>query len=337
MSYKPQHPPFWKTRKALSRLPLATQLCAAAMCGALTMFVLQSSVSRKLLHQQNQSRSIASSTSDVVEYNLKDKPKPIVVVAAGLPRTGSTWVYNVLRILMRIRDPNSVAGWYADLIAIWKNHKTHRYDNMKVSWLEAYRSLNTSLLLKMHGPGPFKLFSHGKPLSHSADLTVITHRDLRTEVRSWVYQNWNSSIHAGDIENTPFGDATQWVRVAHHILNERKTTINSIGDGRFLDIRYEEWNQHDLDAQIRVVATLANQLDWDFTDSDLRAAAIEAARLEAPAAGAVLMYNPVNKLHPGHTRIDSDHPSFKIALEKGYNAITEDPDCNAFLRSKHYI
>ena len=189
----------------------------------------------------------------------------------------------------------------------------------------------------MHGPGPFKHFSKGKSLQHAADLTVITHRDLRTEVRSWVYQNWNDSIHSGDIANTPFGNPSKWIRVAEHILNERKSTLNSIGDGRYLDIRYEDWNGKSISQQIPVVRKIANELQYRFTYAELRAAAVEAARLEPPATGAVLMYNPVNKLHPGHTRIDSTNPAFKKALSNGLDAITSDPACRAFLQSKHYL
>lgn len=238
---------------------------------------------------------------------------------------------------MRMRDPNTVAGWYADLINIWKNHKTGRYDNMKVSWLDAYKSLNTSILIKMHGPGPFKLFSRGAPLGAAANLTVITHRDLRSEVRSWVYQNWNDSIHSGDIADTPFGDPAQWVRVAGHILHERKMTVASIGEGQYLDIRYEDWTGKGIAAQVKIIEEMANELDWDFTEDELHAAAYEAARLEAPAIGAVLMYNPVNKLHPGHNRIDATNPAFQRAMEQGYKAIIDDPDSHTFLSDMNYL
>lgn len=238
---------------------------------------------------------------------------------------------------MRKRDPNTVAGWYADLIAVWKNHKTGKYDNMKATWLEAYRSLNTSLLLKMHGPGPFKLFSRGGKLSELVDLTVITHRDLRTEVRSWIYQNWNSSVHRGEIDNTPFGHPHQWVRVAQHILNERRATMESIGAGKYLDIRYEEWMGKGVNAQLDVVRKLANELNWSFTEDELRAVVVETGRLQPPANGALLLYNPVNKLHPGHIRVNTNNLEFQQALGRGYQAILDDPTCNKFLKRMKYV
>lgn len=326
---KVSHPPFWRTRRTLARLPLPTQLACATLCGALAVVVLHVLLLRPLR---------APNPIAHAERQLRlGRPKPLVIVAAGLPRTGSTWVFNVLRILLRMRDPNSVAGWYADLINIWKNHKTHRWDHMRETWLDAYRSLNTSLLLKMHGPGPFRGFSHGSSLESSTDLTVITHRDLRTEVRSWVYQNWNASIHAGDISKTPFSNSEEWVRVAHHILTERKNTLESIGQGKAIDIRYEDWNDKPFPVQIKVIREMAIHLDWDFTNWELRYAAVEAARLEPPAQGAILMYNPVSKLHAGHTRVDASGSAFQAALHGGYKAIYEDPQCKAFLREKRYI
>lgn len=327
MTTRSSHPLFWRTRKSLTRLPIATLLTIAAVGGALAMLVAQSFFTTLL----NKAPGYGIAT------RLPSRPQPLVIVAAGLPRTGSTWVYNVIRILARIRDPNSVAGWYADLINIWKNHKTGRYDHMKESWLAAYKSLNTTLVIKMHGPGPFKLFSHGAPLGKQANLTVITHRDLRTEVRSWVYQNWNASIHAGNIGSTPFGDPNQWVRVARHILDERRSTLSSVGSGRVLDIRYEDWNKKSLVQQVLVIKKIADELDWPYTREELVATAVEAARLEPPANDAVLMYNPVNKLHPGHTRVDAKNPTFVNALEKGFRAIEKDVDSHSFLKSKRYL
>lgn len=325
MIYTSYHPSFWRTRKALPRLPLYFQLSVSFILGLCAALLLLSSTRPSCTHSASLPLSYISN------------PRPLIVVAAGLPRTGSTWVYNVLRILMRKRDPNTIAGWYADLIAIWKNHKTAKYDHMKESWLEAYKSLNTSLLLKMHGPGPFKLLSRGGKLGKMADLTVITHRDLRTEVRSWVYQNWNSSIHSGGIAKTPFGDPQQWVRVAQHVLNERTQTMRSIGTGKYLDIRYEEWMGKSVNVQIDVIRTLAKGLDWHFTEQQLRDVLFEAERLQPPANGAILMYNPVNKLHSGHTRVDANDPQFQQVLERGYQAILDDFACNEFLRKMNYV
>lgn len=324
MTYKYPHLPLWHIRKTLSRLSLSLQLSAAFTFGLFTAVLLLAT-----FHPSHiRSTSVPSLNTS--------SPRPLVVVAAGLPRTGSTWLYNVLRILMRKRDPNTVAGWYADLISLWKNHKTGKYRYMNATWLEAYKSLNTSLLLKMHGPGPFKLFSRGGKLSELADLTVTSHRDLRTEVRSWVYQNWNSSIHSGDINHTPFGDPRQWVRVARHILNERRATVESIGMGKYLDIGYEEWMGRGIETQTHVVGRLAAELDWNFTEHELRDVVDETERLQPPAEGALLMYNPINKLHPGHTRVDADNPQFQQALERGYQAILNDPMCNEFLKTMKY-
>lgn len=306
-----------------------------------TLFLLQALFGVEILPSSSSAANVeekmASARAARDERLLASRPRPLVVVAAGLPRTGSTWIYNVLRILMRQRDPNTIAGWYADLQNIWRNHKTHRYDNMQVSWLTAYKSLGTSILIKMHGPSPFRGFSRGLSLGEGADLTVLTHRDLRSEVRSWVYQNFNSSVHAGKVDDTPFGDSAQWVRVAHRILTERNSTLNSIGNGNYLDIRYEDWNDKDADAQLAIVRSIADKLEWHFDDDQLRDCILEAARIRPPDTGAVLMYNPVSKLHPGHTRIDAQDESFQKALQDGFHAIEEDDTTSRFLRSQGYL
>ncbi len=307
-----------------------------------TLFLLQALFGVQVLPGSHRSplhtSEIFDNSASREQRHLAAKPRQLIVVAAGLPRTGSTWVFNIIRILMRMRDPNSIAGWYADLMAIWKNHKTHRYDNMSISWLDAYKSLGTSLTIKMHGPGAFRSFSRGLTLATGADLTVLTHRDLRTEVRSWVYQNFNTSVHAGKIADTPFGDPSQWVRVAHRILHERNSTLASVGEsGKLLDIRYEDWSGKGTEAQMSVLRMIAAELDWEFSDEELREAALEAKRIRPPDNGAALMYNPVSKLHPGHTRIDASDPKFIAALNAGYEAIEQDPIAVKFLRTHGYM
>lgn len=345
MSVRPRGT-FRQTRRALSRVPTEHKVWAAALCGGFLVYILQElrqaytseagqPVMMPVPERSGSSVHSASARNDWL-IDSRPRPRPLVVIVAGLPRTGSTWVYNIARILMRIRDPNSIAGWYADLIAIWKNHKTHRYDNMKISWLDAYKSLNTSLVIKTHGPGAFKAFSRGKSLGEGADVTLLTHRDLRTEVRSWVYQNWNNSIHAGNIAHTPFADAAAWTRVAAHILRERNMTMESVGKGRYLDIRYEDWNRKGMQAQLQIVQKIAAELEWDFTARELRQAVIEASRIHPPAYDTVLMYNPVSKLHPGHERVDASDLKFQKALKAGYKAIEKDVDGGAFLRQQGY-
>jgi len=335
---------FFSTLLILQQLTDVQILSFSPSTSSLPISSDTNSIIAKFVHPSSASTSSYTYDSRQAEREereatlLASKPAPLVVVAAGLPRTGSTWIYNILRILMRIRDPNSIAGWYADLQAIWKNHKTHKYDHMEVSWLEAYRSLGTSILLKMHGPSAFRGFSRGDSLSTGANLTVLTHRDLRTEVRSWVYQNWNSSIHKGEIAKTPFIDPDMWVQIAHKILRERNTTLDSVGTGcRLLDIKYEDWNHKPEEVQLGIVQQLADALDWDFTITELKDAVLEAKRIHPPRDGARLMYNPVSKLHPGHRRVNSEDPAFVQALELGYKAIEDDEISGRFLRENGYM
>lgn len=75
------------------------------------------------------------------------KPRPIVVVSAGAIRSGSTVLYNALRILMRIRDPNTIFGWRRDLTQTLKTYGTPIPSNMTPA--NALRSSGTSVLVKV--------------------------------------------------------------------------------------------------------------------------------------------------------------------------------------------
>jgi len=269
---------------------------------------------------------------------LATSPKPIVVVAAGIPRTGSTWIFNILRILMRIRDPNSIAGWFEDLEGIWKSQNRHNYDDIGISWLEAYKSFGTSLLIKVHDPRSFEKFSKGYSLSDRANLTVLTYRDLRAEVKSWMYQRYNGSIHSGDIENTPFADPAEWVKVSRRVLLKRNLTLASVGTGsQLLDIKYEDWSKKSDEIQMNTVRKMANALQWDFTEEEMKDALMEEKRIISPSDSSYLSYNPVTGLHPSHGTVNSEEPAILKALEIGYEAIENDSISGEFLQQNGYM
>ena len=60
---------------------------------------------------------------------------------------------------------------------------------MKMLCPEALKSHNATLVLKRHGPGPLKRVSSVKRLEIAANLAMVTHKDLRSEVRSSVDHN----------------------------------------------------------------------------------------------------------------------------------------------------
>lgn len=46
------------------------------------------------------------------------------------------------------------------------------------------------------------------------------------------------------------------------------------GNGSYLDIRYEDWTGRDIDAPVRVIREMAQELKWEYTEDALRAAAM---------------------------------------------------------------
>jgi len=82
--------------------------------------------------------------------------QPIFVVAGGAPRTGSTFIYNILRILMRLRDPNTIAGpeWMLAKLVPENYTTTPVYDRIQL-----LRSMGTSVLLKLHTLHQYEVFA----------------------------------------------------------------------------------------------------------------------------------------------------------------------------------
>lgn len=79
----------------------------------------------------------------------------MIYLAAGLPRSGSTWLYNALRLLLTHVGTTLAAGWVGD----------------KAELMQA-----ENCLIKLHRPDP-DLFS--------ADFIFTCHRDLRDLVASY--------------------------------------------------------------------------------------------------------------------------------------------------------
>lgn len=259
---------------------------------------------------------------------LSQQPQPLVVVAAGLPRSGSTLMFNLLRVMLRQRDPNTVSGYVTDLKRMGGGRGN--------SSLEAYRALNTTVLVKTHGPVDWERFTGGRSLASSADLTVLTRRDLRDEARSLIFMEQISHIRR-PLRERPyaFEDPAHWVMVARTFVYARRATFKSVGRGRFVDVPYEKWNGETERLQIRWVRKLAKAMDWEFSEDEMRAALHETKRLRPPAYGA--MPHPVTQLHGNHVTKPIHHPRIENAVKEGYKAIAKDTLCRMFLRRFRYL
>lgn len=163
--------------------------------------------------------------------------RPLLVVAAGGSRAASTWVYNVARILLRVRDPNTVAGWYEDLAAMVGAYAqlvpgNDTYGEVgAASRLEALRSLDTSVLIKVHLVQEWATLLGGEhrppkagggrwgapwgradeppdvpmvELSEAADVVLTSHRDVREVVRSLRHMGWGTRVNPAAFSHPDF-------------------------------------------------------------------------------------------------------------------------------------
>ncbi|GAB0489106.1 hypothetical protein MMPV_000322 [Pyropia vietnamensis] len=173
--------------------------------------------------------------------------RPLLVVAAGGSRSASTWVYNVARILLRVRDPNTVAGWYEDLASMVGAYAqlvpgNDTYAEVgTASRLEALRSLDTSVLIKVHLVQEWATLLGGEyrpsqgwaaawgggslheqlpnvsitELSEAADVVLTSHRDVREVVRSLRHMGWGTRVNPAAFSHPDFCRRpydTRWMR-----------------------------------------------------------------------------------------------------------------------------
>jgi len=97
------------------------------------------------------------------EFALPTLRKPIFAISAGLPRTGSTGLYNMIRHWVMLADPDAVYGW--------------KYNPEEI---EAIVTEKVTLLVKLHHPYAFGsvkpdvvFFSHRKPSDTHCSLKMM--------------------------------------------------------------------------------------------------------------------------------------------------------------------
>lgn len=150
-------------------------------------------------------------------------PKPLIVYVGGGSRTGTTYVYNLLRILLRQRDPNLIHGWYEDLSIMAARYASpnpptspvfeHKEDNLD-QWkgsLEAYRHSGTTLLVKVHSLAHAIRLFDGCDHPHTelqdpncpVDFIISTHRDLGPQLASIRRMGWARRVYERDVNHDP--------------------------------------------------------------------------------------------------------------------------------------
>lgn len=89
---------------------------------------------------------------------------PFTVVVAGVPRSGSTWLYNAVRLLSKAAGLHTKGGWIGDI-------DPHHVPDCDLH------------LIKLHDP---------KDLTFAYDCLLSTHRDLSERLASLTRMGWLS-------------------------------------------------------------------------------------------------------------------------------------------------
>lgn len=256
-------------------------------------------------------------------------PKPIFVVAGGAPRTGSTFIFNVLRVLMRIRDPNTVASsnWMlAKLVP--ENRNLEEYDRIAL-----LRTMGSSILVKVHTAKQYYDFVgplHKHKFADEVDLLVTGYRDLREETLS-AFKMFVSNRTEWQVES-------KWSAICQALIRRRNSLIKEAGTVvPIVDIRYEDWKDGGDAVVLRLVRHLAVNLPWQYSEHDLLSTLAEVKRMRVPAGGEVgnrIEWHVSNLMSPKHISVELVSEGL-IAM--GIHAVNNEPICRQWLTEKHYV
>lgn len=256
-------------------------------------------------------------------------PTPLFVIAGGAPRTGSTLIFNILRVLLRIRDPNTVASsdWMLAKLVPQNNISTD-YDR-----IELLRSMGTSMLVKVHTKKQYYDFVgslHTRKFADEVDLLVTGYRDLREETVS-AYKMFAKN-------RTEYDSEIKWSELCKSLIRRRNSLIVEAGNKvPVVDIRYEDWKDGGSKEVTELIRKLARSIPWTYSESDIQDTFDEVQRLRVPSGGGKgsrVDWHLSNLMSPRH--ISREHLSEEL-VRKGMHAVINEPKCAKWLKDKRYV
>lgn len=305
-----------------------------ALVGLLTLVVLAFELVADLLfhlHRLNvpATTSFIEDTRNIQYLDATGAPKPIFVVAGGAPRTGSTFIFNVLRVLMRIRDPNTVASsnWMlAKLVP--ENRTLEEFDRIAL-----LRTMGTSILVKVHTAKQYYDFVgplHKHKFANEVDLLVTGYRDLREETVS-AFKMFAKNRAEWEVESKWSDMCQALIRRRNSLIKEARAVVPIV------DIRYETWKDGGDPTMLKLIHQLAANLPWNYTENDLLSTLAEVKRMRVPTGGEVgnrVEWHVSNLMSPKHISVENLNEEF---VTMGLRAIGNEPTCRQWLMEKHYV
>eukprot|EP01059_Diplonema_ambulator_P036739 TRINITY_DN9304_c0_g1_i1.p1 TRINITY_DN9304_c0_g1~~TRINITY_DN9304_c0_g1_i1.p1 ORF type:complete len:345 (+),score=79.39 TRINITY_DN9304_c0_g1_i1:932-1966(+) len=280
----------------------------------------------------------------------------VVVVVAGMPRSGSSVVFNAARLLMEEVDPNTVSGWHVDLADYVTKHSTRQMRAIAACSphppLTHLLHLQASLLIKVHKHSEFYALSGATLSPPVVDLVLATHRDLPDVVRSLRNQgNWTRYLTDDDITNPEVCSAMtgfpqgrmfqeadwarpeEWPRVAKMWLKCYTTIVQQTPPSILYEVPYST-NRTTLELVTALASRLAPFKGWSFTTTDLHRIATRVDKLLPPSCSPLSPeMHPISNLHKGHIH-EKTEPTPLEAL--GMQRVRDDPMLAEWRAAKGY-
>lgn len=257
--------------------------------------------------------------------------KPIFVVAGGAPRTGSTLIFNILRMLMMLRDPNTVASsnWmFAKLVP--ENHTQEHFDR-----IELLKSMSTSILVKVHTRKQWYEFvgdQHTNKFNQDVDLLVSGFRDLREETAS--------ALRMFEKNHTKWFEDQTWSNMCQMLIRRRNSLIEEAQPNtKVVDIKYEDWKNSNV-GLYTLIKQLSAHIQWHYTEQQLKQVYQQVQRLHVSSQHQHDKLNHVewhltNLMSPRH--ISDGQEMDDQLIQNGIKQVEQQPICNQWLRQKNYI
>lgn len=266
--------------------------------------------------------------------------KPLIVVVAGGHRVGSTHLYNVLRVLMMIRDPNLISGAPVHLekiIPAGENSAAESFNRVKL-----IRS-HGSAIIKSHEMEQFQKFvtpnNGDENFLDGVDLIVLPFRDVRHQINSRARMGWGDLV-----QNNSDG----WVQAAREEIKLHSVweidSINTRADSwkivkpKVLEVKYEEWTGNQSKSTFDKVQFFQQflKLDNNFTPEELALATVMINRLHPPECNGGINckgWHLTNWMHIRH----QEEALGKGTSISGGRSLVEDEDTRRWMLKHGYF
>lgn len=249
---------------------------------AVAWYQLSSSLASlvSLQRQSSSSPSLRQSSSFTTSPPPPDLPSPITIACLGLPRSGSTITFNLVRLLMERLDPNTISGYIYDKIISNPSEDPSKLEFQQLS----------HALPRLHKKLPVIYKSHDldEDMYNATDFFIIPYRDPLEAACSMAMMFNHESLDQPEKAKEGHQYMQSLIKTYKKFLsNNNKNVIHIHYSALLSDEGKVEIIQHLLD-----MFGIQGQIDIQAIIHDLQ-------RLQSPQDGLVL-HHPRSLYHSQH-------------------------------------